>query len=297
MQLSLQDRIKGGLYGVAVGDALGGTTEFMSREAIRREHGYLTEIVGGGVWSLAPGEVTDDTMMTIAVAEGILEHPADPVEAIGERFLAWYRSDPKDIGNIIRLVFSRYRGNWPEAARSAHLQLGRSAGNGSLMRCLPAALAYGRLDDMERVTAEQSEMTHHDPLCREACLLYNRIAWRLLEGGELRSALAAETKGTRYEPALGAEPPDCPPDGYVVHTLRWVLHLLNRASSFEEAVQEAANGGDDSDTVGAIAGGLAGIYWGYSGIPARYTQAILVKDKLDELAERLAGNRLKTSGL
>lgn len=69
--MSLNSKIKGGLYGVAVGDALGGTTEFMSTREIQKKYGYLTDIVGGGVWDLTPGEVTDDTMMTLCVAEGI----------------------------------------------------------------------------------------------------------------------------------------------------------------------------------------------------------------------------------
>ncbi|WP_409342747.1 ADP-ribosylglycohydrolase family protein [Paenibacillus sp. MBLB4367] len=79
--MSLENRIKGGLFGVAVGDALGGTTEFMSAGEIRQQYGYLMEIIGGGVWNLQPGEVTDDTMMTIGVAEGILERPEEPIPA------------------------------------------------------------------------------------------------------------------------------------------------------------------------------------------------------------------------
>ncbi len=136
MENQLFDRMKGGLYGVAVGDALGGTTEFMSAKEVEAKHGYLTEIIGGGVWSLEPGEVTDDTMMTLCVAEGILEHPKEPMEAIGRRFMAWYGSRPKDIGNIIRHVFEKYEGDWFEAAFVAHMDMGQSGGNGSLMRCL-----------------------------------------------------------------------------------------------------------------------------------------------------------------
>ncbi len=222
---SLADRIKGGLYGVAVGDALGGTTEFMSAKEIRRKYGYLTDIVGGGVWDLEPGEVTDDTMMTLCVAEGILDCPDDPMASIGKRFLAWYRSDPKDIGNIIRRAFARYDGHWFEAAFLADQDLGRSAGNGSLMRCLPVALAYADPDRVDRMSRMQSKMTHYDERCNEACGLYNRIALRLLNGEELHPALAAETQGTPYASAL-AEAPDCEPTGFVVDTLRWALYCL-----------------------------------------------------------------------
>ncbi|GIO68448.1 ADP-ribosylglycohydrolase family protein [Paenibacillus cookii] len=286
MENQLFDRMKGGLYGVAVGDALGGTTEFMSAKEVEAKHGYLTEIVGGGVWSLEPGEVTDDTMMTLCVAEGILEHPKEPMEAIGRRFMAWYESRPKDIGNIIRHVFEKYEGDWFEAAFVAHMDMGQSGGNGSLMRCLPAALAYSDPADMERVTTTQSRMTHYDPRCAEACILYNRIAARLLQGENLRAAILAEVAGSEYEGLIEAEP-DCPPSGFVVHTFRWVMHILLHAPDFAGVVQQAANLGGDSDTIGAIAGGLAGIYYGYEGIPARYAEAILIKERLDRTVSGL----------
>ena len=139
----------------------------------------MTEIIGGGVWQLEPGEVTDDTMMTLCVAEGIHENPGEPMEAIGRFFMEWYQSRPKDIGNIIRHVFQKYEGDWFEAAFVAHMDMGQSGGNGSLMRCLPAALAYKDPADIDRVTIMQSRMTHYDPRCTEVCVMYNRMAQRL----------------------------------------------------------------------------------------------------------------------
>lgn len=294
MQDPMLDRLKGGLYGVAVGDALGGTTEFMSVREVKAQYGYLTEIIGGGVWQLEPGEVTDDTMMTLCVAEGILDNPAEPLEAIGRYFLEWYQSRPKDIGNIIRHVFEKYEGDWLEAAFIAHADMGQSGGNGSLMRCLPAALAYNDPAEVERVTTLQSRMTHYDPRCAEACVIYNRIADRLLRGEDLSEAILAEIKGSQYEGMIEDEP-DCPPSGFVVHTFRWVLHILLHASDFSDAVQRAANLGGDSDTIGAIAGGLAGIYCGYEGIPAKYAEAILIKDRLDRVVSQLYALRNSSS--
>ncbi|SDD69760.1 ADP-ribosyl-[dinitrogen reductase] hydrolase [Paenibacillus sp. UNCCL117] len=295
--MELSQRIKGALYGVAVGDALGGTTEFMSRQEIAKRHGYLRTIIGGGVWNLEAGEVTDDTMMTLCVAEGILEHPEDPVQPIGERFMVWYRSDPKDIGNIIRQVFQRYEGNWFEAALAAHHDLGRSAGNGSLMRCLPAALAYADPAQLENVSRLQSRMTHYDERCDQACICYNRIAWRLLRGEELRAAIAAEIAGTDYADVLTlAGEPDCEPSGFVADTFRWVLYLLLHGQSFADVVQRAANLGGDSDTIGAIAGGLAGAYYGYEGIPGEYAGAILIRGRLDAAVAGICKLRLGSGG-
>ncbi|MFD0696188.1 ADP-ribosylglycohydrolase family protein [Paenibacillus sp. GCM10027628] len=282
----LFDKIKGGMYGVAVGDALGGTTEFMSVREIQAAFGYLTEIRGGGVWRLEPGEVTDDTMMTLCVAEGLLENPKNPLDSIGVQFMNWYQSRPKDIGNIIRHTFENYEGNWFEAALLTDLDLGQSGGNGSLMRCLPVALAYTELDEIERISHMQSKMTHYDERCSEACTIYNRIAFRLLHGEELKSSIQQELAGTEYESILTSAP-NCEPSGFVVHTFRWVLHILLDSSEFSEVVQRAANLGGDSDTIGAIAGGLAGIYYGYEKIPTKYREAILIRDRLDEFSARL----------
>ncbi|MFC3799358.1 ADP-ribosylglycohydrolase family protein [Cohnella sp. GCM10012308] len=294
--MELADRIRGGLYGVAVGDALGGTTEFMSPREIAERHGYLTEIIGGGVWRLEPGEVTDDTMMTLCVADGILAAPDDPIEAIGERFLQWYASEPKDIGNIIRTVLATYEGSWYQAALLADLNLGQSAGNGSLMRCLPAALCYPDWAEAARVSRMQSKMTHYDERCNEACEIYNRIAFAMIEGEvPLRDAIADAVAGTAYEEMLTSEP-NCESSGFVVHTFRWVLHLLLTSDSFEEVVQRAANQGGDSDTIGAIVGGLAGVHWGFDGIPERYSSQILLKDRLDKTCAAMLAMRSETAG-
>ncbi|MCS7464524.1 ADP-ribosylglycohydrolase family protein [Paenibacillus doosanensis] len=282
----LYDKIKGGLYGVAIGDALGGTTEFMTAGEIKAQYGYITEIIGGGVWHLEPGEVTDDTMMTLCVAEGILENPAAPLEPIGRLFLKWYRSRPKDIGSTIRRAFENYEDHWFEAAFLADLDLGQSGGNGSLMRCLPAALAYQEIFDLEKVSRMQSKMTHYDERCSEACVIYNRIAHRLLRGEEIGSAVRSEVAGTEYEGCIKGAP-NCEPSGFVVHTFKWVLHILLSSADFSEVVQKAANLGGDSDTIGAIAGGLAGISCGYRSIPAAYSEAILIKDRLDQVSSRL----------
>jgi ADP-ribosyl-[dinitrogen reductase] hydrolase len=109
--------------------------------------------------------------MTIAVAKGILKDPSDPIQNIGNEFLRWNDTDSKDIGNIIHTVFQEYMGDWFTAVERAHKILGKSAGNGSLMRCLPVALAYPNKEKMEEVTQLQSRMTHYDNLATEACMV------------------------------------------------------------------------------------------------------------------------------
>ncbi|AMQ20535.1 ADP-ribosylglycohydrolase family protein [Geobacillus sp. JS12] len=194
------DKIKGGLFGLAIGDALGAITEFMSTAEIQKKYGEVTDIIGGGWLNLSPGEVTDDTAMTIAVAKGIIKNKENPLPEIGEEFLKWYETDPPDVGTIIRTVLSLYDGNWFDAAYRACRKLnGKCAGNGSLMHCLPIALAYTDKKRMEEITYLHSKMTHYDDQAAEACQIYNRIALRVLNGEELQASIEKEITNTIYQ--------------------------------------------------------------------------------------------------
>ena len=97
MNNQIRDSIRGAMFGVAVGDALGAPLEFMSAKSIQQQHGTVRDMIGGGWLNVLPGEVTDDTQMTLAVAHGIVDSPRDPIEAIGRYFVKWYNSSPKDV--------------------------------------------------------------------------------------------------------------------------------------------------------------------------------------------------------
>lgn len=287
------DKIKGALFGFAIGDTLGGTTEFLSKEQIKKQYGEVKEIIGGGYWDLEKGETTDDTAMTLAVARGILKNPQDPIKDIGEEFLKWYDSRPKDVGIIIRTVLSNFTGNWFETAKRVHdEELNEfTAGNGSLMRCLPIALAYEDIEEIEAITSKQSKMTHYDSKADTACVIYNRIAYHVLHGKDLKEAIREEIKGTMYEIALSGEKPTCPPNGYVVHTMHWVLYWLLNSDIYIDVVVGAANEGDDSDTIAAIAGGLAGLACGYNQLPRKYVEALLQKDEIEQVSNEIMSIR------
>lgn len=141
------NKIRGALFGLAIGDALGGTTEFLTKEEIKNKYGKVSEIMGGGVWKLEKGETTDDTAMTLAVARGIIKNPQNPIKEIGEEFLKWYAQRPKDVGVIISTVLSTFNGNWFETAKKAHYQYLNelSAGNGSFLRCFFPLLLYASI--------------------------------------------------------------------------------------------------------------------------------------------------------
>lgn len=286
------ERILGGLFGVACGDALGGTLEFMDKSTGKKLYGYHTELIGGGVMNLRPGDVTDDTIMTLAVAEGIIENPKDPISKIGERFIKWYLSKPKDIGTTCELAFRRYMKShsWEDASIYVHKKTdGWTAGNGTLMRCIPVALYYRDFNKMIDVTIAQSKMTHYDDKASEACVLYNTIVHKYISGEDKEQAVIDTLKGHKiYEDILSMDEGKLNPSGYVVDSFICALWCFLNNTNFEDAITEAVNLYGDPDTIGAITGGVAGVYYGYESIPNRWKEKLLIKLKLMKVAEKLS---------
>lgn len=274
----LYDRIRGALYGVAIGDALGGPLEFMSAEAIQKKHGRVTEMIGGGWLDLAPGETTDDTAMTLAVAVGILENPIAPYQAIGRRFIDWYYSGPKDIGNACAMSIENAimnNGDWWEAAQQTQAAQGHAVeGNGALMRTIYPALYYTDEKKRHLVTRGIALMTHAGEQSTNICEEYVEAVHK-----------ASMDEGFRVQIIGGAEP-----TGYVVDSYSNACEAIAQTRSFEMAVIEAVNRGGDADTIGAIAGGLAGAMYGYSEIPQRWIDSLDagLKETLDRLADAAA---------
>lgn len=312
MKNELKNTIKGALYGVAVGDALGAPLEFMSAEQIANRYGEVTDMIGGGWLNVEPGEITDDTQMTLTVAEGIAEEPENPIEAIGERFIAWARSGPKDIGGTCsRSIYGAAAGGakrptedeWFNASKATAKANGRrSGGNGALMRTVYPGLYYqGRLMAVETAAAI-AQMTHWDEESNEACEIYTDMIYLITEAvnkhGDAadKAQIVKETlHGTPYELDRNAKrTEDLNPTGFVVDSMKCaVTAAFWNAESFEEAVVSAANMGGDADTIAAITGGLAGAYFGYDAIPERWIRELApeVRERLDRLAEAALANR------
>lgn len=286
----MKKRIYGTLFGVAVGDALGGPVEFMNPEQIAAKYGRLDRMVGGGWLSLAPGEITDDTQMTICVAEGIVEAPDDPVPAIGRRFIAWADAGPKDIGgacagsirNAKRIGGMAPNANdWENAAAAYQFQAAAPVeGNGALMRTVYPALFYsGHLQAV--LTAQQiAKMTHAGFRSTEACALYVRMV-HLLTASESRAEsprdfLVEHCRAVPeyYEAATRPDVVQGRLGGWVVDAMRIAVGSVATTSSFKEAVITAVNLGGDADTNAAITGGLAGAWYGYDAIPAEWIAAL-----------------------
>ena len=270
-----------------MGDALGGPLEFMSAdEIVPRYGGPVHEMVGGGWLDLRPGEYTDDTQMALGIAESLVERGGFDMADIARRFVAWYDGQPKDVGHITRLALAELkRGTpWEEAGLLAHRQTGgRSAGNGSVMRCAPVTL-YGWRDCEGLIadSVDSSRVTHWDDLACYGAAALNIIIAELLQG-RLQSAVevavetltgAAPSVAQRLAETAHKTKADLKPTGFVLDTLEAAVWCWQRAASFEEALVVAVNLGGDADTVGAVCGALAGAGFGLASIPSRWQEAL-----------------------
>ncbi len=271
----LLDRARGAYLGLAVGDALGATVEFMTPREIRAAYGVHDRMRGGGWLRLRRGQVTDDTTMSLALGGSILDRGRVDAEAAAQAFDAWMRAKPVDIGNTVRRGLLHYRRTGEtEAPPSEH-----DAGNGACMRCLPVALAtLGRSDgEVGAAVRAQAHVTHNNPLSDAACECVVRMLQRALRGPE---RVVAELHGLARE--LVADHPEFEfrrrprenPSGYVVETLQAVFQSLFDTDDFDACLIDVVNRGGDADTTGAIAGMLAGARDGADAIPGKWLRAL-----------------------
>lgn len=292
---ALRDRYRGCLLGLAVGDALGAPLEFLSREEIVNRYGEVREMLGGGWLETKPGEYTDDTQMALAIARSIVERGRVEPSDIASRFVEWFDGRPKDIGNTtvraLRLLKSGVP--WDRAGQQALDELGGSApSNGSLMRCAPIALLC-RNDRaaLRRSNIDVSRITHADPLACWSCVALNQAIAALLSGSDDAFQEASEVDDARVSQAISesiaSTRDEVKSGGYVLATLGAACWAFWNHDAFEEVVVAAVNLGGDADTVGAVAGALAGARYGASAIPGRWLNVLQGREELIELADRL----------
>jgi ADP-ribosylglycohydrolase len=302
--MNILERYRGSLLGLAVGDALGATLEFEELGTFEP----IEEIEGGGPFSLAAGQWTDDTSMALCLAESLITTETfDPADQMA-RYLRWYLSGHMsstgrcfDIGNTVRHALHEFqRTGEPFSGRADAM----SAGNGSIMRLAPVPLRWvgSPFEAIER-SGESSRTTHKTPSAIDGC----RYLAALILGAVLeveKSVLLSD----RYSPvpdlwaqkplvkeiediARGSfkerQPPKIKSTGYVVDTLEAALWAFYHGDSFEQGCRLAVNLGGDADTCGAVYGQLAGAFYGEYGIPQRWREVLSQRSLIESLADRL----------
>ena len=298
----MNDRLRGALFGLAVGDALGAAVEFMSPGTFEPVAGYRD----GGPHGLAPGEWTDDTSMALALAGSLAASEWD-LNDQAARYVRWWQHGEYsvndrcfDIGGITRTSLSRFI-QCGDARRSGDPDEGAS-GNGSIMRVAPVPIRYRHLfpdgiDELARLAAESSLPTHASPQCLSACRYMAAVLAGLMAGLDRHEVLSPDWEALKQlreveplhpavdEVASGSfrhrEPPEIKGGGYVVHSLEAALWAFHQAGNFEKAVLRAVNLGDDADTTGAVCGQLAGAFWGETGIPQAWRDGLARRDMIE----------------
>jgi ADP-ribosyl-[dinitrogen reductase] hydrolase len=277
-QLTLKERALGAYIGLAVGDALGATTEFLMPAEIQEHHGVHDSICGGGWLRLKAGEVTDDTQMSLALGEAIIAHGEVKAGAVAEAFSNWMRSKPVDIGNTVRRGIIHYR----TTGESAVAVNEYDAGNGACMRTLPIALLHCHDSDeaLCRASRLQAHITHNNPLSDAGTETVLKMLTRLFGAADkseleaLAAQLVADYPQYRFDKRRATNP-----SGYIVHTLKVVFQAFFEHDDFESILVDVVNRGGDADTTGAIAGMLAGACYGLQSIPERWVRKLNPKVK------------------
>lgn len=301
------------LIGLAVGDALGVPVEFESRYILTAEP--VTGMRGGGSWAQEPGTWSDDTSLTVAAMESISRLRKIDYQDIMKNFLRWYERDEFtatgerfDIGNTTRSAIVRYSRKLLPPIKCGSTDEG-SNGNGSLMRILPATLylfgTRGKIGDDElKIIHEFSALTHGHAVSKISCGIYSLIAAQILSGKNFADSVALGMNDAKNfygtnddferfarlcDENFAALPEDeISSSGYVVDTLEASLWCLLNTDNYKTAMLKAVNLGGDTDTTGAVAGGLAGIIYGVEGIPADWLDTLKRRDYLEKISDNFA---------
>ena len=302
-----RNQIRAGVIGHAIGDALGVPVEFLGREQLRkRPVKGMTEF---GTHRMPIGTWSDDTSMEVALLESLISCERFDYEDIMSNFKKWHKEGEFtatgkmfDIGGTCLGALRRFNmGTEP-------LDCGKKGtydnGNGSLMRILPVAFVC---HDMEIIGNERyelvrkvSSLTHAHEISVMGCLIYINFICHLLDGDELEAAYANTQKDDysmfdaqnkkEYVRILtsnitGVEESKIRSGGYVVNTLEASLWCLLNTNGYKKAVLKAVNLGEDTDTVGAVTGSMAGVYYGYEAIPKEWIKILKRSDYLITLCD------------
>lgn len=344
MNTKLKDQLFGGIFGLAVADAVGVPVEFWSRESLRRNP--VTDMQGNGTYDQPPGTWSDDTSLTLCLLDSLAEKGlvagqeidfdlSQPDYAdIMQRFLSWWDEGKYsaygecfDIGIATEKALRRFR-NGAEPLKCGGTSE-RDNGNGSLMRILPIALYFPVIDRLyhggepsgcgekslflSHYVHRVSSLTHAHKRSQIACGLYATIVRKLLSEPEtdLKSTIHAGLKEGKmlYEEVLGSNNDEVakelkhfyrlfdtefarlPEDeikssGYVVDTLEAAIWSLLNTDNYRDCVLKAVNLGEDTDTVAAVAGGIAGIFYGLAGIPQEWLRQLAGRDYIGKILQR-----------
>ncbi len=292
----------GSLMGLAIGDAIGSSVEFMKPGSFTP----ISDMIGGGFYNLNPGEWTDDTSMALCLADSLISKQGfDPYDQL-TRYIKWFdegyfssRKKSFGIGRTTRKALESFK-KFPKPY--CGLKKFDSSGNGSLMRLAPVPLTYAKNPEYAiKMSGKSSKTTHQTNVCIQACEYL---------GGLIVGSLQKESKGIllssdymekysywkkrKIDDNLNGviegsfknkNPPEIESTGYVIKSLESALWAFYNSDSFFEGLIMVINLGNDSDTAGAIFGQLGGAYYGEKNIPQKWRKSV----KYSKIIRKMAG--------
>lgn len=266
----IDNKLKSAIYGLAVADAVGVPYEFKIRGSFK-----ATDMVGCGSHNQPKGTWSDDTSMTLATCASIKECGYIDVSDMLSKFRAWANRGKYAIGGRVFDIGCT-------TAEALHTGKGkdneRSNGNGSLMRIIPLAFTDASDNEIKAVSA----ITHAHDISKTACVCYVHIVRALVQGARLEDILESiESPFERIRTISTLDESEIKSSGYVVSTLEAALWAVSTTDNYRDAILKAVNLGNDTDTVGAVAGGLAGIIYGTEGIPPEWIESLKGKDIIE----------------
>jgi ADP-ribosyl-[dinitrogen reductase] hydrolase len=312
---------KGILFGITVGDALGVPVEFLERNILAQNP--VSDMIGYGTHNQPAGTWSDDSSLTFCLAESLCE--GYDLNDQARRFINWYEHaywTPK--GTVFDVGIATSRAIWKLKNGVLPTQAGgsdeRSNGNGSLMRIMPLLfyIKDKKIEERFQKVKEVSSLTHVHIRSIVACFIYLEFALELLvEKDKLEALYNSRERVRNYleensilsdeeifrfnrtiskpdsfydiKPIFEYKEEELSASGYVLHTLESALWCFLNTDNYRDAVLKAVNLGSDTDTTGAVTGGLAGLYYGYNAIPDKWIDVLARKEDIEDLAIRLEG--------
>ncbi|MFD2941090.1 ADP-ribosylglycohydrolase family protein [Flavobacterium notoginsengisoli] len=308
----MKSKIESGLFGVAIGDALGVPVEFKSREKLKQNP--VVDMMGFMSWNQPPGTFSDDSSLAFCTAESLCK--GYDIEDMALTFVKWMQegywgahNKVFDIGGTTKHSLARVVKG--ESARNSGNFFEEDNGNGSLMRILPLVFYLQKENDIEVIykkVKEVSSITHAHFRSGFACFIYVVYCLEILKDKdkfeackEMQNVLSKFLEDKKYNPVeiqlfdkllkndIWTYPEnEIRASGYVLHSLEASFWCFLNSDSYEETVLKAVNLGEDTDTTGAIAGGLAGIYYGIENIPEKWIDNLARSNDIEDLAYRLS---------
>lgn len=313
----MENVVKSGIFGVCIGDALGVPVEFKTRETLKSFPVVTMQEFGS--WNQPKGTWSDDSSLTLCIAEQLTK--GYDLEKIGESFVEWVKYGHWtahgrlfDIGGTTRHSIARLIKG--ESARFSGNIFEEDNGNGSLMRTLPLAFYLKDEENIEKIyqtVKEVSSITHGHFRSVFACFIYVIFAIELIKGKDKKAAYQHTQKTALefaeiqcfnpkeiqlFDRVLKNDISEYHEDaissgGYVLHSLEASLWCFLNSESYAEAVLKAVNLGEDTDTTGAITGGIAGIYYGFENIPQEWVEVLVRKKDIENLCIKLENSIIK----